>query len=234
MPDRGTAVKTHPLTTTSYAILGLLSLRSWTAYELARQMERSLAFYWPKARSHLYTEPKNLVLHGLATSENTFTGRRPRSVYAITAAGRRALARWLAAVPADLAPMLEFEAMVRVSFADHGDLDDLRRVLDQLCLMTDGWDEYNRGRSREYLEQGGPFPHRLALIALVSQFVYEYRGAIRSWARWAQAEIASWESIERPDPTLPERVFRSHLEDRMVPPAQRRQNAGGGRPPMRA
>ena len=30
------------LTTTSYAILGLLALRSWTTYELAKQMQRTL------------------------------------------------------------------------------------------------------------------------------------------------------------------------------------------------
>ena len=34
--------KETTLTTTSYAILGLLALRSWTAYELAKQMKRTL------------------------------------------------------------------------------------------------------------------------------------------------------------------------------------------------
>ena len=31
-----------PRTTTSYAVLGLLSVRSWTTYELAKQVQRSL------------------------------------------------------------------------------------------------------------------------------------------------------------------------------------------------
>jgi len=221
MPERLAVVKAHPLTTTSYAILGLLSLRSWTAYELAQQMERSLAFYWPKARSHLFTEPKNLVAHRLASTEKAYVGRRPRHVYSITPPGRRALAHWLADVPVDLAPMLEFEAMVRVTFADHGKLDDLRSVLDRLCLMSDAWHDYNRGRSQEYLEGGGPFPDRLALIAIVSQFVYEYRGAVRGWAHWAREELASWESLDRPDPTLADRVFHAHLETRAIPPRPR-------------
>ena len=51
-------VNPRPLTTTSYAILGLLSLRPWTTYELAQQMQRALGQFWPRAESKLYEEPK--------------------------------------------------------------------------------------------------------------------------------------------------------------------------------
>ena len=49
------------LTTTSYAVLALLALRPWTTYQLAKQMERSLGWIWPRAVSRLYEEPKKLV-----------------------------------------------------------------------------------------------------------------------------------------------------------------------------
>ena len=54
------------LSTTSYAVLGLLSLRSWTTYELAQQMGRSLDRIWPRAESKVYEEPKKLVANGYA------------------------------------------------------------------------------------------------------------------------------------------------------------------------
>ena len=58
--------RTRPeLTTTSYAILGLLAIRPWSTYELARQMQRDLRFVWPRAESNLYAEPKKLIAHGL-------------------------------------------------------------------------------------------------------------------------------------------------------------------------
>ena len=79
------------LTTTSYALLGLLALKPWTTYELAQQMDRSLRNFWPRAQSKLYEEPKNLVEHGLAASEKQQVGRRPRTVYSITPGGRDAL-----------------------------------------------------------------------------------------------------------------------------------------------
>ena len=85
----------RPLTSTSYAILGLLSLRPWTTYELAQQMQRALGQFWPRAESKLYEEPKKLVEHGLAKATVEHVGKRPRTVYAITPAGRKALKAWM-------------------------------------------------------------------------------------------------------------------------------------------
>ena len=115
------------MSTTSHAILGLLSLRSWTTYELAKQVQRSLGWFWPRAERKLYDEPKRLVAAGLATSEQEMTGARPRTVYAVTARGRKALRRWLDEPPAP--PTLEFEGMVKVFFADGGTLEQLRATL---------------------------------------------------------------------------------------------------------
>ena len=75
-------------TTTSYALLGLLRLRPWTTYELAKQAQRSLNWFWPRAERKLYDEPKHLVDAGLATARAGATGKRPRTAYPITAAGR--------------------------------------------------------------------------------------------------------------------------------------------------
>src|SRR5689334_1883292 len=97
------------LTSTSYAILGLLAVRSWTTYELAQQMHRALGKFWPRAESKLYEEPKKLVARGLAVASKEATGKRPRTVYSITEEGRQALADW---VPTPAAgPVLEFEGL---------------------------------------------------------------------------------------------------------------------------
>src|ERR1700751_3135599 len=84
-----------PLTTTSYAVLGLLAVRPWSSYELTQQMDRSLGRVWPRAVSKLYEEPKKLTAHGLARSAVQQNGQRTRTVYAITAEGRRALGEWV-------------------------------------------------------------------------------------------------------------------------------------------
>ena len=71
---------TPPTSTTAQAVLGLLALRSWTTYELAKQVQRSLGWFWPRAERKLYDEPKRLVAAGLAKGSAEMTGARPRTV----------------------------------------------------------------------------------------------------------------------------------------------------------
>ena len=75
------------LTPTSFAILGLLSIQSFTTYELVQQMERTER--WSGLGR------KKLVTAGLATSQACFTGKRRSTIDQITAAGRTALRDWL-------------------------------------------------------------------------------------------------------------------------------------------
>lgn len=93
-----------------------MNLRSWSTYELAKQVKRSLHWFWPRAERKLYQEPKLLVAAGLATASMEATGNRPRTVYTITDAGRAALAAWLSEPPEPRSA--EFAAMVKVFFAD--------------------------------------------------------------------------------------------------------------------
>ncbi len=108
------------LSPTSFAILGLLSIQPFTTYELAQQMDRTVSWFWPRAASMIYEEPKKLVAEGLATSQVTFTGKRRSTVYEITDAGRASLRDWLDAPAAGM--RMEFETMLKVAFADAGDV----------------------------------------------------------------------------------------------------------------
>src|SRR6476659_536275 len=78
--------------TTANALLGLLALRKeWSTWELTKQLRRNMRFFWPRAESRIFDEAKALVTKGLARDRQTFTGKRPRTSYAITAAGRKEL-----------------------------------------------------------------------------------------------------------------------------------------------
>ena len=181
---------TGKLTTSSYAILGLLAIQPWTTYELAKQMAVSLRNFWPRAESKLYEEPKKLVAHGLASVRVDPVGRRPRSVYSITPAGREALRRWLDEPGAVAA--LEFEALVKVFFAEQGSKAQLvanleRIVEDQRArVMVDAeWAE-------RYLEGGGAFPERLAVLSLVGRLQADFNEMVLSWATWARETVDDW------------------------------------------
>ena len=99
--------------------------------DVAKQVQRSLNWFWPRAERKLYDEPKRLVEQGLATATREQTGQRPRTVYEITDAGHAALRAWLSEPPAER--MLEFEGMVKLFFADAGTIEQLLATLDAIA-----------------------------------------------------------------------------------------------------
>ena len=194
-------MSTRPeLTTTSYAILGLLAVKPWTTYELAQQMDRALGLFWPRTRSKLYEEPKKLVAHGLARASADPVGKRPRTIYTITAKGRRALAAWVPTSGAG--PVLEFEQLVKVFFAEHGSKDDLLASLATLRQWVGDRAEHSVGISEGYLTGEGPFPERLPWLILTGKFLDDFDEMIGNWATWATAEVEKWPDIERAEPNL--------------------------------
>lgn len=179
-----------PLTTTSYAILGLLALKPWTTYELAQQMQRALGQFWPRAESKLYEEPKKLVAHGFARSSSEMVGKRPRTVYSITAKGRRALAAWVP-TPGN-GPVLEFEQLVKVFFAEHGTRDDLLATIASVRAWSDQRFADSMGIPQGYLEGTGPFPERLPWLLLSGQFLTDFLLMVERWSEWATGIVESW------------------------------------------
>jgi len=181
----------RPLTTTSYAVLGLLAVRPRSAYDLVRQIKRSnVRLIWPRAESKLYEEPKTLVAHGLASAAVARTGARRRSVYRITPRGRHALRQWLDEPGAAL--LLEFESMVKVVYGDFGTKEQL---LANIRRIRDGTVERASASLplvQELAEVGPCFPERAHVIAVADRFLVEILQTTLRWAEWAEHVVGEW------------------------------------------
>jgi len=196
------------LTTTSYAILGLLAIQPWSSYELTKQMDRSLNRWWPRAQSKLYEEPKKLVEHGLARARSERVGRRPRTTYSITAAGRRALADWLSQPGAG--PVLEFEGLLKVFFAEHGSKAAALASLSAAREWAVERNAENLATARAHLAASGPFPERAAMTHLVGAFLTDFYAMVADWADWATSQVDHWPADPRearPDPGQQQRIL---------------------------
>jgi DNA-binding PadR family transcriptional regulator len=178
------------LTVTAYAILGLLAIRSWTTYELAQQMRRSLRHFWPRAESRIYEEPKRLVAEGLARASSEFTGQRPRTVYSITPKGRRRLARWLEKPGA--APVLEFEGLLKVWLSENATKTAALANIAAMRTWAAERERENVGFAREILTGSGPFPERVAQIVVVGKFLTDFADMVGAWADWAVDVVDGW------------------------------------------
>jgi DNA-binding PadR family transcriptional regulator len=156
-------------------------------------MDRSLDHLWPRAASVVYEEPKRLVRLGLAEAETTYRGRRASTTYSITPPGRTTLRTWLA--EPGRGPTIEFEALLKVAFADLGELDGLRAQLATIRAWAAADLADSAERARDYAETGGPFPDRLPVIALVVRFYAELATAVDRWAAWAEAATEGWTGV---------------------------------------
>ncbi|HKY78214.1 MAG TPA: PadR family transcriptional regulator [Acidimicrobiia bacterium] len=208
------------LSTTSYAILGLLSLRPWSAYDLSKQMKR-WALIWPRAERAVYNEPKRLVEHRLATAEMAMNGKQRRTVYTITPAGRRALRRWLRQPSAP--PQFESEALVRALFAPSGSKDDLLAAIGSLGDYAQTLRALGEEAGHQYLAGDVPFPERMHVIALVLQFNMEYVALLERWSAWAQEQVQGWADTTSPDvfPGAMSAVIRALLNTEDEDPVRR-------------
>jgi PadR family transcriptional regulator AphA len=189
MPER-------ELTTTSYAILGLLAIKPWSTYELAAQMRRNLHYFWPRAESNLYAEPKRLVEAGFATARPEPVGRRRRTVYSITAMGRRALELWLAEPAGE--SRLESETLVKAMFAPYGTKEDLLGHLRRLVDELDAKQQQLRAIFSEYLAGQDPFPERLHVNVVCYRLIWDYTRTAASWATWAIDQVERWPDVTAP------------------------------------
>ena len=178
------------LTTTTYGVLGLIAVRPYSTYELAKAMGLSVGRVWPRAESKLFEEPKKLVEHGYAKAREETIGRRPRTVYSITRAGRRALAAWLAE-PGD-GPALEFEGLVKLMFAEHGNRTDALHTIARARAWAVEMNTGSIAAGQRFAEDEGRHEDRRAITLLVGAFLTDFYALVARWADWATAEVENW------------------------------------------
>ena len=220
------------MTTTSYAILGLLAVKPWTTHELVQQVDRSLRRIWPRAQSKLYEEPKKLVAHGYARASDDSVGRRRRTRYTITAKGRRALAVWLQE-PGE-GPILECEQFLKIHFADSGTTANILRNIEATRAWVLEQNDENLATARAYLDHRGAFPERAALNQLVGTFLTNFYVTVAEWVDWASTVAGGWPDDPAAAPfdveVAEEGVRRAERVIALLDPAGRRPGRSTGPP----
>jgi PadR family transcriptional regulator AphA len=177
-------------TATSFAVLGLLGVQPWTAYELVAQSRRSLHWFWPRSEAHLYAELKRLVERGHAEAEVVEGRGRQRTRYTITPAGRAALRDWLRTEPAP--PTLEIEGILRLLLGDQGSVKDLRSALETTARQARAVRADGIALVEELLATGGPFPQRIHLVEPLVTFYAEFNRLLIRWCDETLTEIDTW------------------------------------------
>lgn len=119
---------------TRYAILGFLTWRPMTGYDIKKAVEQSTSNFWSESYGQIYPILQDLERHGLARRSSAAAGARERQVYTITPKGRRELRRWLAepTTPASV----RNETLLKVFFGRQADSATHRRQIERLRRET--------------------------------------------------------------------------------------------------
>lgn len=109
-----------------HGLLGLLTYKPMTGYELMKVLKDSLSFFWTAQTSQIYRELESLEKNGWVLSEEIIQSGKPnKKEYSLTKSGHEALNAWLNGHSA-LDVMKTRDAMtMRVFFGSEGDTNKL-------------------------------------------------------------------------------------------------------------
>jgi PadR family transcriptional regulator, regulatory protein AphA len=228
------------LTTTSYAVLAQLAVRPWSTYELAQQRVRYFRYVWPRAESAIYREVKRLAAMELTEARREYVGKRPRTVYSITEAGRQVLREWLGTPVSPFA--MDFEAIIRLFIAPLGTKEQLVATLEQVRDDAQEMLRFSGAVKLEFLEGRAVTQDQVYLRALAVDFFISLLNTVDGWAGRTLAEVEGWEDLS-PDgkndrgleifAQLPVATPTEHTDRTPIPPRtqRRRRSSGPGSTP---
>ena len=180
-----------PLNTTSYAILGVLAMKPWSAYELTNYMRTSAVHeVCSRTESRLYQEPKNLAAHGLVDVETEYVGKRKRTIYYINERGHDELYKWLGERSKPLEQQDEF--VLKIFLGDQGSktqilnsihwaMEELHEHVILLKIITE------RVLSDEY-----QMPERIHIAVIAAKYAITKSRQRFEFLRWTEQWVRSW------------------------------------------
>jgi PadR family transcriptional regulator, regulatory protein AphA len=181
--------------TTANALLGLLALRrEWTTWEVTTQLRRNMRFFWPRAESRILAELRRLDGEGLVRTRREAVGRRPRTVYTITAKGRRRLAEWIESPPR--ATTLESEPLLRLMLGELGSPDAMRRALDRVERDAEEILQVARPIAAEYAAGTAPFQDQVHVRAFVFDYLATHATGLLGWVQRTRTALDEWPTLD--------------------------------------
>jgi DNA-binding PadR family transcriptional regulator len=113
----------------NYAILGLLSEKPMSGYDLKKVMQDSIYMYWSGNNNQIYKALLELCSEGHLTAETIHQEGAPsKKIYSITDKGRAALKDWICSTRPEI-PEFKKPFLIQVAFTDQLEPAELKELL---------------------------------------------------------------------------------------------------------
>jgi PadR family transcriptional regulator AphA len=194
------------MTTTSQAILGLLSIVPMSGYDLAQAAEHSVHLFWPISKSQVYAELARLEPMGLVQGTEVAQDRRPdKRLFSLTEQGEQVLDSWLESEdPA--APTFRLPFLLKVFLGHRMAPEHTAELLRQVRARA-------LAQAEELAGLHAAMEHPAAAYArLTVSFGMHMAEAIAAWAEEAQAGLPAGRieiDPRRPSSTTAAALFRA-------------------------
>jgi DNA-binding PadR family transcriptional regulator len=150
-------------------------------------------FVSPRRDSAIYREVKRLAAMELVTAKREYVGKRPRTVYSITDAGRQVLREWLDTPVSPFA--MDFEAMIRLFIAPLGTKEQILATLQQVRDDAQEMLAFGGAVKQEFLDGRAVLQDQVHIRALAVDFIISLLTTVDGWAERTLAEIEGWEDL---------------------------------------
>ncbi|MBU1288517.1 MAG: PadR family transcriptional regulator [Alphaproteobacteria bacterium] len=167
-----------------HAILVCLSEQDLSGYDLAKQFDTSIGFFWHASHPQIYRELRKLKDQGLLVStDHSQVGKPNKTVYSLTDTGREALFAW--SQRAVEPPAVKDELLVRLYALDDIDRPALMAQLhDRLEKHQERLRQYRRIKETQYASPDLSSRQQGKLIALEMGIRYE-----ENWVSWCEEAL---------------------------------------------
>ena len=175
-----------------HALLVSLRERQGTGIELTRRFDRSIGFFWSATHQQIYKVLRRMEAHGWVSAE-AGEARSTERRYAVTTAGERVLADWIASPTEPSA--LRSEVAVKMRGASYGDravlLTHLRALAAEHTARRQHFEQLER---EQFPDPASLTGHRLDAWLVL-------RGGVRQeqfWVEWLSEYVHAHHAIHTP------------------------------------
>jgi DNA-binding PadR family transcriptional regulator len=184
-----------------HALLGLIAAEPMHGYRLKATFDHRVSALWGLTTAQIYQTLNALERGGLLASRGERVGSRPaRRIYSLTGAGKRALDRWLDAVPSPWMAPFRADMLIRLLFLRETDVAMLCGVLDR-----QEQDVLHLRERVTRMPHGAPRDGTIDVVGLFLDGITHRIDADLTLLRRCRGELAKWSRVRKlamPTPTL--------------------------------
>ena len=165
-----------------HGLLGLIKYKPMTGYELTKEFNQSLGYFWHSTSQQIYKELDMMEKSGWLVSERVIQSEKPnKRVYSITAKGKEELLAWLSTPEDDIKTFTQGKNVFLMRLAFMGETNDalalemLQNFKNQYLPFAQSLDDIEKIIAKDEVVLGSKVMKYWRIVALHGEILHKAR-----------------------------------------------------------